>query len=101
EAGPHELAEPLENLRDLQRPGQQASGLDEALLLGRAARDPLVEARVLDRDRDLVGDDLEQLFLVGLGPRRHDVSRHHHAELAARTKCWLSRLSSSTWLRSR
>src|SRR3989475_13153325 len=65
EAGPHEPAEPLENLRDLQRPGQQASGLDEALLLGRAARDPLVEARVIGRDCVPVGDDIEQLFLVG------------------------------------
>src|SRR3989475_4799978 len=55
-----------------------------ALLLGRAARDPLVEARVLDRDRDLVGDDLEQLFLVGLRSEEHTSELQSQSNLVCR-----------------
>src|SRR6266550_3182238 len=50
---PVELAEPLEHLGHLERPREQAPRLDEARLLAGAPRLALVEARVLDGDRDL------------------------------------------------
>ena len=51
---------------------------------GSAARPPLGhafgQARVLHRDRHLVGDDLQELLLVGLGAGRQHVAGDHHAE---------------------
>ncbi len=78
-----ELGEPVEHLGDLERLGEQAPRLHEALLLGGAAHHAFVEPRVLDGDRDLVGHDLQQLLLVGLRARRQHVARDHHAELPA------------------
>ena len=41
----------------------------------------LVQPRVLHRDRDLVGDELEELLFVRPRPRRYDVARREHPEL--------------------
>ena len=55
----HELGQPVQDLAEVERAGEQTTGLDHALSLGRPAHRPLVQPRVLDRDGDLIRDNLQ------------------------------------------